>query len=76
MPATRGHTAAVAANVAANSNNIAESIVPQIRPGGAPARAYLNEKVVPYLLDGMKGLAKDQWVSSRSHFYGNPWLTR
>ena len=59
MPATRGHTAAVAASAAANSNNI-ESIVPQIRPGGAPARAYLNEKVVPYLLDGMKGLAKDQ----------------
>ena len=32
----------------------------QGRSGGAPARAYLNEKVVPYLLDGMKTVAKDQ----------------
>lgn len=32
----------------------------QIRPGGAPARVYLNEKVVPYLLDGMKSVAREQ----------------
>lgn len=32
----------------------------QVRPGGAPARVYLNEKVVPYLLEGMKSVAKDQ----------------
>ncbi|KAL1954506.1 hypothetical protein VTO42DRAFT_1117 [Malbranchea cinnamomea] len=61
MPATRGHTAAAnnAATAAAN-DNIAASMVPQVRPGGAPVRTYLNEKVVPYLLEGMKALAKDQ----------------
>ncbi|ODM20042.1 hypothetical protein SI65_05028 [Aspergillus cristatus] len=30
------------------------------RPGGAPARVYMNEKIVPYLLEGMKGVAKEQ----------------
>ncbi|KAJ5794538.1 hypothetical protein N7457_001137 [Penicillium paradoxum] len=38
-------------------NNISAG---QVRPGGAPARVYLNEKVVPYLLDGMKSVARDQ----------------
>lgn len=33
------------------------------RPGGAPARVYMNEKIVPYLLEGMKGVAKEQYVS-------------
>lgn len=32
------------------------------RPGGAPARVYMNEKIVPYLLEGMKGVAKEQYV--------------
>ncbi|PKY05052.1 hypothetical protein P168DRAFT_318088 [Aspergillus campestris IBT 28561] len=32
----------------------------QVRPGGAPARVYMNEKIVPYLLEGMKGIAKEQ----------------
>jgi len=32
----------------------------QVRPGGAPARVYLNDKVVPHLLEGMKTVAKDQ----------------
>ncbi|PYI25203.1 hypothetical protein BP00DRAFT_452342 [Aspergillus indologenus CBS 114.80] len=31
-----------------------------IRPGGAPARVYMNEKIVPYLLEGMKSVAKEQ----------------
>ena len=35
----------------------------QVRPGGAPARVYLNEKVVPHLLDGMKSVAREQYVS-------------
>lgn len=30
------------------------------RPGGAPVRAYMNERIVPYLLEGMKTVAKDQ----------------
>ncbi|KAJ5745595.1 hypothetical protein N7520_010777 [Penicillium odoratum] len=33
---------------------------PQVRPGGAPAREYMNEKIVPYLLEGMKAVTKDQ----------------
>ena len=32
----------------------------QVRPGGAPARVYLNEKIVPHLLDGMKTVVRDQ----------------
>ncbi|BDD59194.1 COMPASS (complex proteins associated with Set1p) component [Monascus purpureus] len=32
----------------------------QVRPGGAPARVYLNEKVVPYLLEGMKTITNEQ----------------
>ncbi|KAJ5698321.1 hypothetical protein N7462_000326, partial [Penicillium macrosclerotiorum] len=32
----------------------------QVRPGGAPARVYLNDKIVPYLLEGMKSVARDQ----------------
>ncbi|KAI9372938.1 hypothetical protein BJX61DRAFT_542226 [Aspergillus egyptiacus] len=31
-----------------------------IRPGGAPARVYMNEKIVPYLLEGMKNVTKEQ----------------
>lgn len=34
----------------------------QLRPGGAPARVYMNEKIVPYLLEGMKHVTKEQWV--------------
>lgn len=37
----------------------------QVRPGGAPARVYLNEKIVPTLLEGMKSVAKEQWVCRR-----------
>ncbi|OJJ80701.1 uncharacterized protein ASPGLDRAFT_51116 [Aspergillus glaucus CBS 516.65] len=38
------------------------------RPGGAPARVYMNEKIVPYLLEGMKGVAKEQYVSPFPYF--------
>ena len=34
----------------------------QVRPGGAPARVYMNEKIVPYLLEGMKTVTKEQYV--------------
>lgn len=30
------------------------------RPGGAPVRTYMNEKIVPYLLEGMKTVTKEQ----------------
>ncbi|KAF3484052.1 uncharacterized protein GIQ15_03376 [Arthroderma uncinatum] len=33
---------------------------PQPQATGAPARIYMNEKIVPYLLEGMKMVAKDQ----------------
>lgn len=33
-----------------------------VRPGGAPARVYMNEKIVPYLLEGMKNVTKEQYV--------------
>lgn len=34
----------------------------QGHPGGAPTRVYVNEKIVPYLLDGMKTVAREQYV--------------
>ncbi|OAX81365.1 hypothetical protein ACJ72_04296 [Emergomyces africanus] len=43
-----------------NGNNPSTTPIPQVRPGGAPARVYMNEKIVPYLLEGMKTLAKEQ----------------
>ncbi|KAI9930123.1 hypothetical protein ASPWEDRAFT_167791 [Aspergillus wentii DTO 134E9] len=33
---------------------------PPLRPGGAPARVYMNERIVPYLLEGMKSVTKEQ----------------
>lgn len=40
--------------------DLSSAAAAQVRPGGAPARVYLNEKIVPYLLEGMKSVAKDQ----------------
>ncbi|KAL5000924.1 hypothetical protein BDV10DRAFT_182807 [Aspergillus recurvatus] len=39
---------------------VADSIAPTVRPGGAPARVYMNEKIVPYLLEGMQTVTKEQ----------------
>ncbi|OJJ99733.1 hypothetical protein ASPACDRAFT_43365 [Aspergillus aculeatus ATCC 16872] len=49
-----------AAAAAAASTATATANGSQIRPGGAPARVYMNEKIVPYLLEGMKSVAKEQ----------------
>ncbi|RDW83759.1 DPY30/SDC1 family protein [Aspergillus mulundensis] len=38
----------------------ADSVASTVRPGGAPARVYMNEKIVPYLLEGMKTVTKEQ----------------
>ncbi|EFR03136.1 hypothetical protein MGYG_06130 [Nannizzia gypsea CBS 118893] len=38
----------------------AANATPQSQATGAPARIYMNEKIVPYLLEGMKMVAKDQ----------------
>ncbi|RAH71826.1 DPY30/SDC1 family protein [Aspergillus aculeatinus CBS 121060] len=51
---TNTTAAAAAAATTATANGS------QIRPGGAPARVYMNEKIVPYLLEGMKSVAKEQ----------------
>ncbi|KAF3396128.1 Set1 complex component sdc1 [Penicillium rolfsii] len=42
------------------SVDFSSAAVTQVRPGGAPARVFLNEKIVPYLLEGMKTVTRDQ----------------
>ena len=44
----------------------ADPIASTIRPGGAPARVYMNEKIVPYLLEGMKTVTKEQYAAHSS----------
>ncbi|RAO69292.1 uncharacterized protein BHQ10_005304 [Talaromyces amestolkiae] len=36
-----------------------DNVLPKVA-GGAPARIYLNEKITPYLLDGLKDIAREQ----------------
>jgi COMPASS component SDC1 len=51
------HTPAADSSISASNSN-------PVRPGGAPARVYMNEKIVPYLLEGMKNVTKEQYVLS------------
>ncbi|KAJ9292802.1 hypothetical protein DTO271G3_8377 [Paecilomyces variotii] len=52
---TGGNTlAAASSSTAANANT------PQVRAGGAPVRVFMNEKIAPYLLEGMKVVVRDQ----------------
>lgn len=44
------------------ASNAGAAAITQAQVGGAPARAYMNEKIVPHLLEGMKSLAKEQYV--------------
>jgi COMPASS component SDC1 len=46
--------------VGSNSIDLSGASATQVRPGGAPARVYMNEKIIPHLLEGMKSVAKDQ----------------
>ncbi|KAF4215255.1 hypothetical protein CNMCM8980_004017 [Aspergillus fumigatiaffinis] len=57
-----GNGATPGSNTGAANTPRAESNTPaaQVRPGGAPARVYMNEKIVPYLLEGMKSVVKEQ----------------
>ncbi|RHZ69894.1 hypothetical protein CDV55_105119 [Aspergillus turcosus] len=57
-----GNGATPTSNAGAANTPRAESSTPaaQGRPGGAPARVYMNEKIVPYLLEGMKSVVKEQ----------------
>lgn len=36
-------------------------------PHGAPTRVYLNQKITPHLLDGMKWLALNEYVGESCH---------
>jgi COMPASS component SDC1 len=38
-----------------------DNVLPKVA-GGAPARIYLNEKITPYLLEGLKDIASEQYV--------------
>lgn len=38
-----------------------DNVLPKVA-GGAPARIYLNEKITPYLLEGLKDIAREQYV--------------
>lgn len=50
---------------AASSSSIAVNTgTTQVRAGGAPARVFMNEKIVPYLLEGMKNVTRDQYVAN------------
>lgn len=40
--------------------DLATASATNVRPGGAPAREYLNDKIVPHLLEGMKSVAREQ----------------
>ena len=42
--------------------DLAGAAATQVRPGGAPARVYMNEKLVPHVLEGMKTVVRDQYV--------------
>ncbi|KAJ9192330.1 hypothetical protein DTO027B5_3564 [Paecilomyces variotii] len=45
---------------AASSSTAANAGTPQVRAGGAPVRVFMNEKIAPYLLEGMKVVVRDQ----------------
>lgn len=49
---------------AASSSTAANAGTPQVRAGGAPVRVFMNEKIAPYLLEGMKVVVRDQYVIS------------
>jgi COMPASS component SDC1 len=59
----------------ADSHNPATSVTGSLDTGlptvagGAPARLYMNEKIVPYLLEGMKNVARDQYVAIFHHLW-------
>ena len=48
------------ANTSTIPMDLSSAAATQVRPGGAPARVYLNEKIVPYLLEGMKTVTREQ----------------
>ncbi|EEH34653.2 hypothetical protein PAAG_05702 [Paracoccidioides lutzii Pb01] len=60
LPTTTAAPATSSNDINMDTRNASAASISQVRPGGAPARVYMNEKIVPYLLEGMKTLAKEQ----------------
>lgn len=55
-----GHHAGTHTSSATGANAAGiDSVIPKVA-GGAPARIYLNEKITPYLLEGLKDIAREQ----------------
>lgn len=46
-----------------------DNVLPKVA-GGAPARIYLNEKITPYLLEGLKDIAREQYVLQLASIQG------
>lgn len=55
------HNLTTPATTGGNSGGL-DNVLPKVA-GGAPARIYLNEKITPYLLEGLKDIAREQYVS-------------
>ncbi|EEA21422.1 COMPASS (complex proteins associated with Set1p) component [Talaromyces marneffei ATCC 18224] len=52
------HNSTAPATTGGNAAGL-DSVLPKVA-GGAPARIYLNEKITPYLLEGLKDIAREQ----------------
>ncbi|GAM37944.1 COMPASS complex subunit [Talaromyces pinophilus] len=52
------HNSTTPATTGANAAGL-DNVLPKVA-GGAPARIYLNEKITPYLLEGLKDIAREQ----------------
>ncbi|EED17003.1 COMPASS complex subunit Sdc1, putative [Talaromyces stipitatus ATCC 10500] len=53
------HNSTTPATTEGNAAAGLDNVLPKVA-GGAPARIYLNEKITPYLLEGMKEIAREQ----------------
>ena len=62
------HNSTTPATTGANAAGL-DNALPKVA-GGAPARIYLNEKITPYLLEGLKDIAREQYVSRLAGIQG------
>ncbi|KAL4941905.1 hypothetical protein BDV06DRAFT_171632 [Aspergillus oleicola] len=60
QPTGAANTPTPTPNAQSANNAAANAGSNPVRPGGAPARVYMNEKIVPYLLEGMKSVTREQ----------------
>lgn len=63
-PHTENNTPTAASD--GEAANISTTTTTTAATGGAPARVYMNEKIVPYLLEGMKTVTREQSVTPLS----------